>query len=235
MAATSTSIAEELLASINMDYMTNIKYLEKKVSVDTVDFDSMALSQQYHLDTSTWVSACGKRCKINVNNIYDIFGSYSLDPANIVKANVIAEIESNPVCYSKAGRIMLVMKGTTFKKWLESMKRPRTWPDELMLYALCVLYRHNCVVYVKWQPWHTVQPKAGQTFNMIEEMCETKLLYLGENLFGVLRCLPLDRPITPPIVLSDIQNTRMIDRDLSENIHLTITGLTKQKEVLSRD
>ena len=231
MAANTTNIAEELLASINTDYTTNVKYLEEKVSVDTVDFDSMTLSQQYHLDTSTCVSGRGKRCKINVNNLYDIFGSYSLDPANVVKANAIAEIEANPVCYAKAGHVMLVMKGTTFKKWLESMKRPRTRPDELMLYVLCVLYQQDCVVYTKWQLWHTVNPKVGHTFNMIEEMCEMKLLYIGENLFGVLRCLPLDRPITPPIVLSDIQNAWIIDRDVSENIHLTITGLTRQREV----
>ena len=87
---------------------------------------------------------------------------------------------------------MFVMKGTTFKKWLEYMRHPRTRPDELMIYVLCVLYRHHCVVYTKWQPWHTVNPDAGLTFNMIEEMCETRLLFIGENLFGVLCRLPLE-------------------------------------------
>ena len=68
---------------------------------------------------------------------------------------------------------------------------------------------------------------------MIEEMCETKLLYIGENLFGVLKCLPLNRPDTPPIVLSDVQSSRIIDRDVSENIHLTIIGLSRQRGVPS--
>ena len=35
MAANTRSIAEELLASINTDYTTNVKYLQEKVSVDT--------------------------------------------------------------------------------------------------------------------------------------------------------------------------------------------------------
>ena len=61
MAEDSISIAEELLASINMDYTTNVKYLEQKVSVDTVDFENMELSKQYRLDTSTCVSGYGKR------------------------------------------------------------------------------------------------------------------------------------------------------------------------------
>ena len=87
---------------------------------------------------------------------------------------------------------VFVMKGTTFQKWLEYMRRPRTRPDELMLYILCVLYRRHCVVYTKWQPWHTVNPDAGLTVNMIEEMCETRLLFIGESLFGVLHRLPLE-------------------------------------------
>ena len=134
------------------------------------------------------------------------------------------------MCYAKAGHVMLVMKGTTFNKWFASMKRPRTWPDELMLYVLCVLYQWHCVVYTEWKPWHTVQPKVGQSFNMIK-MCETKLLYIAENLFGVLKRLLLNRLDTPPIVLSDVQSSRIIDRDISENIHLTIIGLSKQRSV----
>ena len=61
MAAHSMSIAEEILASINTDYTTNVKYLKQKVSVDTVDYDSMELSKQYRLDTSTCASGYGKR------------------------------------------------------------------------------------------------------------------------------------------------------------------------------
>ena len=106
MVAHSRSIAEELLASINTDYMTNVKYLEQKVSVDTVDFENMDLSRQYRLDTSTCVSGYGKIQKINVNNLYDIFGKYSLDPAHVVKANAIAEIEANQMCYVKVGHVM---------------------------------------------------------------------------------------------------------------------------------
>ena len=98
-----------------------------------------------------------------------------------------------------------------------------------MLYVLCVLYCRHYVVYTKWQPWHTINPDSGLTFNMVEEMCETKLLYIVENLFGVLCRLPLNRPITPPIVLSDIQASRLLTRDPSHNIHLTIIGVTRQQ------
>ena len=75
-----------------------------------------------------------------------------------------------------------------------------------------------------------MNPDSGLTFNMVEEMCETKLLYIGENLFGVLRRLPLNRPITPPLVLPDVQASRLLTRDPSYNIHLTIIGVTRQQQ-----
>ena len=76
-----------------------MRYLNHdKVSVDTANFENMELAKQYRLDTSTCVSGSGKRRRINVNNFYDIFGSYSLDPAGVVKSNALAEIERNPDC-----------------------------------------------------------------------------------------------------------------------------------------
>ena len=121
------SIAEELLSAINTDYTSNVCYLNPdKVIMDTASFEDTELAKQYCLDTSTCVSGQGKCHRINFNNLYDIFGSYSLDDAATVKSNALVEIDQNPECYQKAGHIIFMMKGTTFKKWLESMHRPCT-------------------------------------------------------------------------------------------------------------
>ena len=90
------------------------------MSVDTAVFEDMDLAKQYRLDTATCVSGYGKCHRINVNNLYDIFGNYSLDNAATVNTNALAKKDQNPECYQKAGHIVFVMKGTTFKKWLES-------------------------------------------------------------------------------------------------------------------
>ena len=95
----SNSIACELMSKIDSDYVTEVKYLHDKVSVDTADYESMDIARQYWLDTKHCVKGYGKRRKINVNNLYDIFGSYSLDPASTVKSNVIQEIENNVEWY----------------------------------------------------------------------------------------------------------------------------------------
>ena len=121
------------------------------------------------------------------------------------------------------------MKGTTFNKWLAHVKRPRSRGDELILYALCVLYRRHCIVYTKWQPWFTPKPSQGQTLNNIEEMCETKLLFIGNELFGELHRLPLDRVLDTPSSLKDIQNGCVIDRDINTHtMHLTVIGVENQ-------
>ena len=51
---------------------------------------------------------------------------------------------------------------------------------------------------------------------MIQEMCETTLLYLGNNLYATLRRHPfsLERPI--PFDLEDIQTMRQLEYDINE-------------------
>ena len=124
MAANMNSIACELMSKIDSNYISEVKYLHDKISVDTADYESMDISQQYWLDTKHCVKGYGKWQKINVNNLYDILGSYSLDPPATVKSNVIQEIEKNLEWYKWAGKTMLTMKGTMFNKWLTHMKHP---------------------------------------------------------------------------------------------------------------
>ena len=117
-------------------------------------------------------------------NLYDIFGCYSLDDPNVVKNNVIQEIEKNIQWYSNTGHICLTMKGLNIKTWLNKMKKPRTAADELMLYALSILYHRHIIVYTKLQPWTTLKLGINNTLSTSEmhELCDTHLLFLGNNL-----------------------------------------------------
>ena len=229
------SIASELLSKINSDFTSDIKYLSEQVSVDTADFENMLISRQFWLDTKTCVKGYGKRCKINVSNLYEIFGAYSLDSPDIVKQNAINEISNNPTWYEKTGKTMLTMKGTTFQDWFKHMKKARTRADELMLFVLCVLYRRHCIVYTKWQPWHTVNTESKHDPNTIEEMCETKLLFLGNDLYGELHRLPMTQIPQTPCSLVDIQSSRIIDLDKDKHcIQLIVIGVTKQPDTSTR-
>ena len=88
-----TSITEELMTTINSEYTSNVKHLSEQVSVSTDMFSSLEVLNITQLSTLHCVKETGKqkRKSINIMNLYDIFGCYSLDDPLIVKTNVIQE------------------------------------------------------------------------------------------------------------------------------------------------
>ena len=47
----------------------------------------------------------------------------------------------------------------------------------------------------------------------VEEACETKLVYLGDTLFGELRCKPLTMMPWPQVNIEEIQAARVLHQD----------------------
>ena len=82
---------------------------------------------------------------------------------------------------------------------------------------LYMIYRRHAIVFTATQPWCTVKVKENMTIGIIQEMCETVLLYLGNKLYGVLRHKPftMEWPVT--IDLDDTQRMRLMHRD--HNLH----------------
>ena len=219
------------MATINSEYTSNMKHLGEQVSVSTDLFSSLEVSNITQLSKLHCVKETGKqKCKsINIMNLYDVFGCYSLDDLNIVKNNVIQEIEKNIQWYSNTGHIC--MKGLNIKTWLNKMKKPRTAADELMLYALSILYHRHTIVYTKWQPWTILKLGINNTLSTSEmhELCDTHLLFLGNNLYGELKYLSQSGTEPPPMKLSDLHQSRFIDYNINTHeMNLTIIGTRSQ-------
>ena len=64
--------------------------------------------------------------------------------------------------------------------------------------------------------WTTLEVMSDMNLGMVQEMCETTFLYLGNNLYATLRCRPfsLERPI--PFDLEDIQTMRWLQYDIND-------------------
>ena len=76
----------------------------------------------------------------------------------------------------------------------------------------------------------------GLPVSIIQEMCETVMLYLGNNLYGTLRRKPftLDRPIQ--FHLPDIQRMRLFHHDICEHkLHLEIRKDSKYELLLNEE
>ena len=121
--------------------------------------------------------------------MYDFFGEYSNMTADEVKAKLITELSENKEWYGMAATCPLGMRRIRFDQQLKKLEKPRTWPDELCLYTLCIIYCRHAIVFTATQPWCTVKVKENMTIGIIQEMCETVLLYLGNKLYGVLQCI----------------------------------------------
>ena len=84
--------------------------------------------------------------------------------------------------------------------------------DELTVYALSVLFRRHTIIYNLYHPWCTVALKPGININVLDETCETRLLYLGDSLFGELHQKNITA-LPPPLNLDDVHWARILHCD----------------------
>ena len=186
-------------------YKSTVQYLPDSNGVDLKVFDNSELSDQFYLDTKHVVT---KRKTFNVKCLYDTFADYcELQPYQ-VKEKMLDEIRTNWRWYKKASLVCLGMRQLEFDAWLKRLEKPRTWPNELALYALCVTFRRNAMVFNAGRIWTSMEVKPNMTQGICQEMCESVFLYLGNNLYGILRRRPftLERPVLT--LLDDIQKMR---------------------------
>ena len=80
----------------------------------------------------------------------------------------------------------MIMKDMMFETWFKKQKYKNAIPDELTVYALSLLFRRHTIIYNQFHPWRTVALKPGLNINIIDETCETWLLFLSDSLFGEL-------------------------------------------------
>ena len=139
------STEQQSLSNITniIDYRTTVSYLPDRMGLDIRLFDSLDLSKQFYIDTIHCVT---KRKAFNRDCLYDTFVEYTNLSADEVKARVIKELNDKQEWYEWAGIACLGMRGIKYDKWLKKLKSKRSWPDELALYGLCVLFHRNALV-----------------------------------------------------------------------------------------
>ena len=196
------SIAAELLRLMQrVDYCRTIKPLKLIEAVMIADFGKMELASLFELDTSKCFMG-KKKLKFNKYCIYDIFSSYCGLDRFVLKDMVNKEIKDNLMWYTKVSNMCLGWKDTDLTTWLKKQGYKCTVPDELGLYALSVIFHRHTIAYTAFQPWCTVDMKPGLSSQKVLEACETKLLYLGDNLFGELHHKPVCN-LEPPLINID--------------------------------
>ena len=185
--------------------------LKNYYAVPIENFTSMEISNLFDLDTSKCFIGV-KKPKFNIHCLYDIFGPYCQKDKWEVKELMRKEIEDNWRWFNRATSVCLSWKDTDLTAWFKKQRYKNAAPDEVSLYALSVLLCRHMVIYNSFHPWHTILYKPGLTADIMDEACKTKLLYVGDYLFGELHRKNITS-LPAPIVLEDIQEARLLHCD----------------------
>ena len=117
-------------------------------------------------------------------------------------------IAENTIRYERDAHVLLKMHGTTLDGWVKTMTDCLNRGDELAIYALCDMLKRHAFVFTWTKPWTTVDGSIG--FLTVPElcmMCDVRLIYLGNNKFGEIKCKPeVLSPLPKPKPSSDEEN-----------------------------
>ena len=200
----SVSLAQELWQAIRPPtYRGMVPYIGKSTAIKPSEFDDHELNDRYWLDTRN----CKNGCKINRQQIFELFGSYSgEDPAD-VRQGMIMKIRLEHDFYRGVG---MVMTGTgTLNSWMDRMSKPEVAADELAIYALSRFFNRHTLIYTNMCPWTTLAPEHSISVEIAHSRCQTHLVYLGHNMYGVLRPRPFVN-VDAPLTLDEVLNPMLI-------------------------
>ena len=184
MASQGGSISNALLQAINPHpYGRYINYLGQDDGMSRREFEASSLSEYYTLD----LSYCHRGKRLNSSMLYEIFGGYSGQDSDTVRKLMLNEAtcsRSHLDYYKRAGFICLQMKNTNFNDWLQHQAKSTARGDEISVYILCHLFMRHAMIHTRNKAWCSILPTGGNINYAMA--CDTHLLYMGNNIFGLM-------------------------------------------------
>ena len=183
------TIAAELMEVINYHQMkAHPAYISESDAVEISAFTHSELAEKYVLDTVNlyWPG------KVNKNHVFEMFSEFlDHEDAGKTRCDMIDFVMSNKKRYYMDGHTVLKMHETNLDSWASSMTCFTNMADELAIYTLSDLTRKHTVIITNTKPWTTVHPDVviDDIYHLLN-MCDVKLLFLGNCKFGRLRIRP---------------------------------------------
>ena len=196
--ASENSIASELLnLFLTHEYREYARNLSNQDAINLQVFKTTDIGREYWVDTrNCYIKGCQ-----NSDHLFDIFGKFSGDSADIVRSKSVTYIQQDPDWWEHMGRVVLDMNFIKLEKWLEIMEMSTACGEELMLFVLNVLFCRHTVVYTENRVWTTVNDAScsNMTLSELHDNCDMYLVFLGDYIFGELKRKPmLPAPVFHP-------------------------------------
>ena len=229
MATASMSIAEELLGNIPMlntfQLRALVPYLSPEDATTIDDFKQSELAEDYYVETINL--RYGKL--ENKNHLFDVFSKYcGYDDSTYTRLDMLTFVAENTTRYEWNAHVLLKMHGTNLDGWVKTMTDCLNRGDELAIYALCDMLKRHAFVFTRTKNWTTVDGSIGSlTVPELCMMCEVRLIYLGNNKFGEIKCKPeVLSPLPKPKPFREEQTPRTLV-SLSEELVVGILDESK--------
>ena len=252
MATASRSIAEELLGNIPMlnafQLCALVPYLSPEDAMTIDNFEESELAEDYYVETINL--RYGKL--ENKNHLFDVFSKYcGYEDSTYTRLDMLTFVAKNTSQYEWNAHVLLKMYGTNLDGWVKSMTDCLNRGDELAIYALCNMLKRHAFVFTQTKPWTTVDASIDSlTVPELCMMCDMRLIYLGNNKFGEIKCKPeVLSPLPKPKPSMEKQNpctlvspseelvVRILDESKSSCtlVNLPLSPETEKIELLKQD
>ena len=231
-----SNIADELMSSvIQSNYCEYVQCLSERDAVNIQTFQYTPMGKNYWID----LRRCFINSKPNQNHVLELFGEFSgFEPSELrQRAVTILSSETEIPYWSHAGSVLLGLNFMSYSDWLKYMSEDSSPCDELMLYVLNRIHCRHTVVFTSNRIWTTVQADNKLTEEDLLSICDLRLVYLGNKIFGELKKLPMCTPPPPQVLQSTSKKSTKTARKgkaLTTPLNRSIKSLQDKRKMRPR-
>ena len=188
-------IAKELLDKNDVFEHTHVaRHIPRSAEISLKYFENSGLSCEYFLDLDeVFIKNKGKVLKFRTpdpDHVYDIFGKYSHEEANVVRTSVINYITCDPISFRERMVVMFTMLHLNLDEWLLHTKNPNMPADEAAVYGLCQLYSRHTLAYTTGSVGSTLEIHGKCSLEEVKRHCDVHLVFLEGGVLGQLHKKP---------------------------------------------
>ena len=197
--AAGKTIAQELMESIALQTRRRLPaYISPSDAVSVQDYSRSPFAEWYVLDTVNlyWPG------RTNRSHVYDIFAEYMPHQDSCkTRLDMINFVSENRERYALDCHIVLKMHELNLNAWACRMSYYENGADELAIHAMSEMANVHTIILTRSKPWTTLDSAIQCTsISQLMDLCNVKLVYLGNNEFGRLRKRPAN--CTNPLVVN---------------------------------
>ena len=179
------SMAKELLSLVSpYSYSDKISKINPSDVVLPPAWPMMSMSTDYWIDVSYCYDDKNRR---NPDCLLDMFSRYSGELPTDVRNDVLNSIVEENLFFEHVGSKYMKEICTNLDTWVEDMRDPLSYGDEMLLYALSRRYNRHVLVHTTGKTWSTVANYEQMTDDQLLEICHLRLIYIGIGLYGIVR------------------------------------------------